>query len=368
MKQLLSFIHKEFLHIFRDTWTMMIIIALPIVMMILFGYAVTTEIKNTNFGVLDYSKDDLSKGIVNKLKSSEYFIYENDGYNNYQEAEESFKNGDVGIILVFEENFYENLTHTGKANIQILADGSDPNTARTLVTYASSIINIYLQEKNPSPTPYQITPEIKFLYNPQLKGSYNSVPGVIGMIIMLICAMMTAVSITREKERGTMEVLLVSPIKPIYIIIAKLTPYFVISVINVIIIFIISHFIMGVPIAGNMFWITILCILYIIVSLALGLLISTIAHTQVIALLISGMVMMLPAVYLSGMMFPIENMPWILQFISNIIPARWFVAAIRKIMIMGVEVRYIVNEMVILVTMIIVLVAISLKKFKQRLE
>lgn len=367
MKQLTSFIKKEFLHIIRDTWTIMILIALPIVMMILFGYAVTTEIKDTHFAVLDYSKDDYTTAIVNKLRSSEYFIF-TENLTTYKQAEDAFKTGEIGIVVVFEENFYENLLHTGTASVQILADGSDPNTAKTLVNYASNIISLYLQDRNPSPHTVQLLPEIKFLYNPQLKGAYNSVPGVIGMIIMLICAMMTAVSIVREKEKGTMEVLLASPMRPIFVIIAKLSPYFTISVLNVFNIFIISHFIMGVPIAGNLFWIIVLCFLYIVVSLGIGLLISSVTNTQVIALLISGMILMLPAVYMSGMIFPIENMPWILRALSHVIPARWFVFAIRKILIMGVDVKYIAKEMLILTGMIAILIIVSLKKFKIRLE
>jgi ABC-2 type transport system permease protein len=367
MKQLASFIKKEFLHILRDTWTMMILLALPIVMMVLFGYAVTTEIKNTNFAVLDYSKDHYTTAIVNKLRSSEYFIFTKN-LNTYRQAEDAFKAGKVGIVIVFEKNFYETYLRTGHASVQILADGSDPNTAKTLVNYAASIISLYLQGENPNPNAGQLQPEIKFLYNPQLKGAYNSVPGVIGMIIMLICAMMTAVSIVREKEKGTMEVLLVSPMRPIFVIIAKLTPYFVLSIINVFNIIIISHFIMGVPIAGSLFWTIVLCVLYIVASLAIGLLISSVTNTQVIALLISGMVLMLPVVYMSGMLFPIENMPMILRGLSHIIPARWFVSAVRKIMIMGVDVQYIVKELLVLIAMIVILIVVSLKKFKIRLE
>jgi ABC-2 type transport system permease protein len=346
---------------------MMILLALPIAMMVLFGYAVTTEIKNTNFAVLDYSKDNYTTEIVNKLRSSEYFIF-TENFTTYKQTEEAFKAGRVGLVIIFEEDFYENFLRTGTASVQILADGSDPNIAKTLVNYASSIISLYLQDKNPTPNAVQLTPDVKFLYNPQLKGVYNSVPGVIGLIIMLICAMMTAVSIVREKEKGTMEVLLVSPMRPIIVIIAKLMPYFVLSIINVFNIFIISHFIMDVPIAGNLFWIIVLCILYIIASLGIGLLVSSVAETQVIALLISGMVLMLPAVLMSGMLFPIENMPLVLKILSNIIPARWFVSAIRKIMIMGVDVQYIAKEMLILTGMIVVLIAASLKKFKIRLE
>lgn len=368
MKEFFTFTKKEFLHIFRDTWTMMIILVLPLVMMLLFGYAVTTEIGNTTIGVLDYSKDETTRMIIDRIQASEYFTLSN-YFDSYDEIEQSFKTSENSLVVVFGENFSENLLHLKKADIQIIADGSDPNAARTLVSYVSNIIGSTLKELNKSPSEnYEINPELKLLYNPLMKSSYNFVPGVMGFIIILVCAMMTSISIVREKEKGSMELLLASPTKPLIIIISKLIPYFIISLINIITIFLVSYFIMEVPINGSLFWIFTLCILYIIVSLSLGILISTISETQLMALVISAILLLMPSMLLSGMMFSIESMPIILQAIAQIMPAKWFIEAIRKLMIMGVDVRYVLPEFLALIIMELVIIGISLKKFKKRLE
>lgn len=368
IKQLLSFIKKEFLHIFRDTWTMMIILVLPVVMMLLFGYAVTTEIKNTNIGVLNLSKDEITNNIIERIDKSEYFTLSKT-YSSYNEVEHSFRSSEVGVVIVFDENFSENLSHLNKADIQIIADASDPNTARTLVSYLTNIVGQSLKDLNKTPqTNYQINPELKLLYNPLMKSSYNFVPGVMGFILILVCAMMTSVSIVREKERGTMELLLVSPTKPIIIILSKVAPYFIISIINLLTILLVAYFVMGVPINGSLFWLFVFSIIYILVSLSLGILISTIAKTQLTALLFSGLILLMPTMLLSGMLFNVESMPLILQIIAQLMPAKWFISGIRKLMIMGVDVKYVLKEMGVLVFMAFVFVIISMKKFKKRLE
>ena len=238
-----------------------------------------------------------------------------------------------------------------------------------LTNYATNIIASYQQQlMAQQEVPLRITPEIKLLYNPQMKSAYNFVPGVMGLILMLICAMMTSISIVREKETGTMEVLLVSPIRPIFIIIAKAVPYFTLSCINLITILLLSYFVLDVPVAGSLFWLGTISVLFIFVALALGLLISTIAQTQVAAMLISGMVMMMPVLLLSGMIFPIESMPALLQWISDIIPAKWYIMAVRKIMIEGLGISFALKEVGILILMATVIITISLKKFNQRLS
>lgn len=368
MKEFFTFTKKEFLHIFRDTWTMMIILVLPLVMMLLFGYAVTTEIRNTNIGVLDYSKDETTRLIINKVQKSEYFTLVN-YFNSYEEIDQSFRASENALVIVFGENFSENLFHLRKADLQIVADGSDPNAARTLVSYLSNIIGTTLNDLSPLPMDsYKINPELKLLYNPLMKSSYNFVPGVMGFIIILVCAMMSSISIVREKEKGTMELLLASPTKPIIIIVSKLIPYFVISFINVITILLVSYFVMGVPINGSLFWIFILSILYILVSLSLGILISTISDTQLMALIISAILLLMPSMLLSGMMFSIESMPLILQAIAQIMPAKWFISAVRKLMIMGVDIRYVLPEFLALIAMLVIIIGLSLKTFKTRLE
>ena len=365
-----SFALKEFYHIFRDRWTTIILLVMPILMIILFGFAITTEVKNAKIAILDPSQDAATHAIVNKLGTSEYFII--DRYlHSKDEVDEIFKEGDIGMVVVFSENFYENMMHTGNAQIELIADGSDPNSALTLTRYAAALIGSYQQELLATPElqiPFQINSEVKFLYNPTLKGAYNTVPGVMGMVLMLICAMMTAVSIAREKELGTMEILLVSPLKPITIILSKTVPYIVLSLINLGTLLLLSVFALKVPIAGSLWLIIFISLIFIFVSLALGLLISTVAKSQLVAMLISGVILMLPVILLSGIIFPTESMNLFFLWLSRIIPANWYIAAIKKVMIQGLGFASVIKELSILGGMAILLVTVSLKKFKVRLS
>lgn len=367
MKLFLSFVQKEFYHIFRDRLTLWILLGLPVLMLSLFGFAITTEVKNTRMAVYDPSRDAATLEIINKLRANEYFVFSR-FLNSPDEIETVFKTGEAGLVVVFSERFYENMLHTGDARVQLITDGTDPNTATTLNNYAANIIASYQQELTNNNVPYQIVPELKLLYNPQMKGAYNFVPGVMGMILMLICAMMTSIAIAREKEKGTMEVLLVSPMKPIVIILSKIVPYLTLSLVNLVTILLMSVFVLKVPIAGSLSVLVTLSLAFIFVCLALGLLISTMVKTQLVALLISGMVLMAPIILLSGMIFPVENMPWFLQILSNLIPARWYILANKKVMIKGLGFDSIRTELLILGSMAILLIAVSLRKFKNRLE
>jgi len=368
MKQLFSFIRKEFYHILRDKTTMMILLLMPIIQIILFGFALTTEVKDTQVAVLVPTNDEASSRIIDKLDASAYFdvvakIHSTD------EIQPVFRDAKAKLVVVFEDHFGEKLRHNGTAHIQLLADATDPNAATSFTFYASNIINSYQQElMGENKNPYQITPEVKMLFNPQMKSSFNFVPGVLGMIMLLICAMMTSIAIVREKEMGTMEILLVSPMKPIYIILSKITPYFVLSCVNFVTIMLLSVFVLGVPIAGSFISLVAVSLLYIFVSLSFGLLVSTITNSQQAAMLVSGMGLMIPVMLLSGMMFPIENMPLPLQWLSCIVPARWYIAAVKAIMIEGLGITSVLKEVGILCLMGTILVTISLKKFKVRLE
>lgn len=367
-KLFMAFVKKEFYHILRDRWTMAILLLMPVLMLLLFGYALNTEVKNSKIAVYDPSNDEVTRAIIEKLQVNDYFILKK-VLNTPDEVEKTFQEGEVGMVVVFGERFYENLLHTGEAQIQLIADASDPNTATTLTNYARVIIASYQQELlKTNKIPFQITPEVKLLYNPTMKGAYNFVPGVMGMILLLICAMMTSISIAREKETGTMEILLVSPIKPIYVILSKAVPYFFLSLINLTTILLIAVFVMGVPIAGSFIWLIILSILYIFLALALGLLISSAVTTQTAALLISGMALMLPVMLLSGMLFPLENMPVFLQVISEFVPAKWYIIAVKKLMIKGLGFTSILQELSILSTMAVVILVTALRNFKIRLE
>lgn len=360
MKQFLAFVQKEFYHIFRDKRTILILLGMPVVEIILFGFAITTEVNNIRVAILDPSNDPVTTKIIERFDENPYFIVTK-RLRTSSDIEKVFQKGETDLILAFSDNFDANVYRTKEASIQLIVDATDPNTASMLTNYAKNILASVADAS-------QNHIEIKLLYNPQMKSAYNFVPGVMGLILMLICAMMTSISIVREKETGTMEVLLVSPIRPIFIIVAKAVPYFVLSCVNLVTILLLSVYVLHVPIAGNLFWLSMLSVIFILVALALGLLISTIATTQVAAMLISGMAMMMPVMLLSGMIFPIESMPAPLQWISNIIPAKWYIIAVKKIMIEGLDISFAWKESAILLLMGIFIVAVSLKKFSKRLS
>ncbi len=368
MKQFRAFVRKEYYHIFRDKRTMLILLGMPIVQILLFGFAITTEVKNTQVAIFDPSKDVSTQLIKERFNASEYFTIAEE-LESPDQINDAFKYGKINLVIVFSENFADNLLHTGEAAVQLIADGTDPNQASMLTGYASGILGSYQQElMEQYKVPFQIVPEIKMLYNPQSKSAYNFVPGVMGLILMLICAMMTSIAIVREKETGTMEILLSSPMKPIYIILAKAVPYFTLSIANLVTILLLSVFVLDVPIAGSLVLLIVISLLFIFTALSLGLLISTLVNTQMAAMLASGMGLMMPIMLLSGMMFPIESMPSILQWVSTIVPARWYIEAMKKIMIQGVEVQFVLKEIVILAVMAGGLIMFSLSKFKTRLN
>jgi len=368
VKQLLTFIRKEFHHILRDTRSLLILVGLPIVQLLLFGFAITTEVRNANIVILDASKDEATQNIITKIESSDYFNIDRTISDN-KEIEEAFRSGKIKLAIIFQQNFQSELVHSGKAQVQILADATDPNQATTLTNYVSSIISDYQSELNQqNKLPYNISAITRMLYNPQLKGAYTSVPGVMGMILLLISAMMTSISIVKEKELGTMEVLLVSPMQPWLVIISKVIPYFIISLINVATILVLSTLILGLPIQGSLFLLSVSTIVYIFCALSLGILISTISQTQQAAMLISLLGLMLPVVMLSGYAFPIANMPWILQALSNFVPAKWYIIIVKNIMIKGIGFELIWKELLILISMTAFFIIISIKRFKIRLQ
>lgn len=368
MKQFLSFIQKEFYHIFRDKRTILILLGMPIIQIILFGFAITTEIKDVKVAIFDPSKDEVSQRIINKVDANEYMRITHVA-NNETEIEPLFEKGTIGVAVIFSNQFGERFRKTGDAAVQVITDGSDPNKASIISGYITNILaDAQMQMNGQVKNRIPITPEVKLLYNPGMKGAYNFVPGVMGLILMLICAMMTSISIVREKEMGTMEVLLVSPVKPLHIIIAKAVPYFVLSCINLGTILLLSVYVLGVPIAGSLTLLLFVSFLFIFVSLAIGLLISTVTQTQVAAMLVSGMGLMMPVMILSGMIYPIESMPLPLQMISHLIPAKWYILAVKKIMIEGLGFTFVLKEVGVMVLMLLVLLTISLKKFNNRLE
>ena len=370
MKQFKAFVKKEYYHIFRDKRTMLILLGMPIMQILLFGFAITTEVKNTQVAVFDPSKDAVTQFIKEKFQASEYFTIAEE-LTSPEQINDVFKYGIINLVIVFSENFADNLLHTGEAAVQLISDGTDPNQAAMLTGYAGRIMNngqLTIDNEQLSIVNCQLSIESKMLFNPQGKGAYNFVPGVMGLILMLICAMMTSIAIVREKETGTMEILLSSPMKPIYIILAKAVPYFTLSIVNLATILLLSVYVLDVPVAGSLSILILLSLIFIFTALALGLFISTLVNTQLAAMLASGMGLMMPVMLLSGMIFPVESMPAILQWISSIVPARWYIEAVKRIMIQGVEIQFIVKQLCILTVMAAGLIVLSLKRFKTRLS
>jgi ABC-2 type transport system permease protein len=366
MKRFRGFVIKEFYHIFRDYRTLLILFGMPAVQLILFGYVITNEIKDAKIAIYDQSKDQVTQKITQKILSSGYFLLERN-LTDYGQIDRSFKEGNIKMVIVFEADFAKRLQKTGKAKIQIIGDASDPNTANILVNYASGIITNYLISTNAEKLPMQIIPEVRMQYNPQLKGVYMFVPGIMAMLLMLISALMTSISITREKELGTMELLLVSPLRPIQIIIGKVLPYVFLAFTDACIILIIGKSIFGVPVVGNVFLLLSESFLFITVALSLGILISSITNSQQVAMTISLVALMLPTILLSGFIFPVENMPVILQWLCHAMPPKYFITIIKSIMLVGNGFENIWKETLILLGFTMFFILLSVRKFKIRL-
>lgn len=367
MKIFLAFVKKEFWHVLRDTRSLIILIGLPVVMMLLFGFALSSEVKNSNIAILDFSKDAATKKLTDRLDQSKYFSVKH-LLSDEKQIEGLFKKGEVRMVVIFPQNFESELMHSKKAQVRLIGDASDPNTSNIVINYASTIIRDYQNEVfGLQKMPYQISLETRMLYNPQLKSSYNFVPGVMTLILMLLGAMMTSVSIVKEKEMGTMEILLVSPMKPLLVIFSKAVPYLVLCFVDVVLILLMAVFVLDMPIAGSLVLLLAESILFILTTLSLGLLVSTIVDTQQVAMFISLVGFLMPALIFSGFMFPIENMPRPLQIMSNIVPTKWYYSIVRAIMVKGLGFEYVYKQTLILVVMTIVFLTASIRKFNVRL-
>ena len=368
MKRFIGFIKKEFYHIFRDRRSLFILFGMPIAQIMLFGFAITNEINNVNIAILDHSKDAATKEIIQKIEASKYFTIK-EAILNETDIETAFKKGQVKAVLIFEKDFSKNLGKENNATVQVIADATDPNTANTISNYVNAILQNYQQQINVAvKTPYQIIPKTRMVFNPELKSVFMFVPGVMTIILMLVSAMMTSISIAREKELGTMEILLVSPLKPFQVVVGKVVPYIFLSIINAIIIVLLGVFVFKMPVQGSYFLLAAESVLFIITSLSLGILISTISASQQTAMMISLMGLMLPTILLSGFIFPVSSMPLPLQIISNIVPAKWFIIILKGILLKGVGLQFIWKSTLILVGMTLFFIGLSVKKYKIRLE
>lgn len=369
MKKFLGFVTKEFLHIFRDYRTLIIMFGLPSVMIVLFGYVVRTDLKNADIAFLNSSSDELTLRLTDKICASEFFNPKKH-LNCYGDINKILKTGKVKAVIIFGENFSRNLELYGQADLMIIADGSEPNTARLITNYITAIVNDFCQQypgASVAGLPV-IIPEVRMFYNPELKSQFMFVPGVITLILILVCALMTSITLTREKEFGTIEALLVSPLKPIQIILGKVTPYFFLSLINVSVILILSFLVFDMPVKGSVFLLLLESMIYILLSLSIGILVSSVSRTMQQAIFISLIGMMLPTILLSGFIFPIENMPEVYNWISAVLPPRYFIVILKNIMIKGTGLNYVWKETLVLIGMTVLFLVLAIRSFKNRLE
>lgn len=349
MNTFLSFVRKETLHIVRDTRTMAIVLVMPVILLLLFGFAISTEVNNINVAAVVPEHGEVTCGMISRLEANPYISFK--GCVTPDDAGRMLQNGDVGAVVMF--------TSDTDPEIRLRIDASNTNTAQSAAGYLRGILAV---DKAGTPT------ATRTLYNPQLKSAYNFVPGIMGMLFILICAMMTSVSIVREKETGTMEVLLVSPIHPLSIVLSKLVPYFILSCIVLSTILLMAYTVLGLPwsyTAVHVIWVS---IIYILLSLSIGMLVSTLTSRQFVALLVSAMLFMIPVIMLSGMLFPIENMPRPLQWLSCIVPARWYIDAMRKLMIEQLPVASVTDDIVTMSLMALAIVTVAVKKFNEKLQ
>ncbi|GJM62702.1 ABC transporter permease [Persicobacter diffluens] len=367
MKQFFAFIRKEFFHAFRDRKTLLLLFGMPIMQIILFGFALTNEIKDAKIVICDYARANLSRRIIDRIQTSEIFSVKSFVPGEAM-IEEAFKAGDVKLALVFPSDFEQKVMKDGEIAFQVIADASDPNTATTLNSYVQSIVQGLLAENQVGYPAYQIIPEVRMLYNPTLEGTTNFVPGVMALVLMLVCVLMTSVSIVKEKELGTMEILLVSPVNPLMVIISKAVPYFLVSLVNLTIILLLAVFLLGMPINGSISLLYFESSILILTALSLGLLISNSTDSQQAAMLISLMGLLIPTMLFTGFMFPLENMPIPLQIVANFVPSKWYYIIVKSIMIKGLGFSAIWKETLILIGMCLLLLTISFRKFKIRLS
>lgn len=367
MQQLALFIRKEFIHVLRDRRTLLILFGMPVMQILIFGFALSNEVKNARLVVVDHGRDMATAALIARLEASRYFEVEQVALSP-QALEAAFRRGEVKVAVVLPARFYEQWQHGRDVAVQVIADASDPNTATTLTQYVSAIVYDHAAEQREAQAlPYGLRVETRMLYNPQLEGAPNYVPGVMALVLMLVCVMMTAVSIVREKETGTLEVLLVSPFRPVLVIVAKAVPYLILSLVNVGTILVLSTTVLHVPVQGNVLLLLAESILFITTCLSLGIFISVQTSSQQVAMLISLMGMLLPTILFSGFMFPIENMPVPLQVIANAVPAKWYYIIVKAIMIKGLGIAAVWKETLVLAGMTAGWLFISVKRFNIRL-
>ena len=366
MRTFLVFVLKEFLHISRDTRTMLILIVLPIAQLLLFGYALNTDVTNLKVAIVNQDKGTFSHKLEQAIVHNPYFLFQSH-YNDLAQIDPALRRGAIDLAVIIPPGLERNRQSGLGAKISVRVNAGNPNMGTIASGYIQSIVGGLLQESSRQAMPFGIRVEQRMLFNSALNSAYHFVPGVMGLVLIIICSIMTSVSIVREKETGSMEVLLASPLNSYTMMLAKMVPYLVISMVNLASFLIVSTFLLGVPIRGDLLPLCTLSLSYILLALAIGLFVSTVATDQAAAIMIAGIGMMLPTLVLSGMIFPLANMPTLLQWLAQIVPAKWYVDGVRRIMIQGSGWSVIWLHHTVLLGMATLLASLSIFKLKPRL-
>ena len=374
MSALKGLLQKEVFHILRDRRTLIVLIALPVVQVVLFGFAIRTDIDGVRLAVVDSAPDYATMALRDRFASAGVFRTVS-VVARTADLDPLFQNGQAQQAIVFKPGFAADLARGEPAQILIVTDATEPNTGSLLQAYAQAVIDGYQRELSASATSSSvrasrmvIAPDVRVRFNPTRASSNLFVPGLMAFVLTIVSSMMTAISITREKETGTMEAMLVSPLRPLEIIVGKVAPYLAIGFVSAIAIIVEARLVFRVPLRGSLLLLLFEAALFILVSLSLGILVSARTSSQRLAMMAALLGTMLPNVLLSGFIFPVESMPWLLRILSNIVPGRWFVAIARGIMLKGVGLAYVWRETLILAVMAGVLLAASVHSFKERLE
>lgn len=367
MNALRGLLRKEWRHIMRDRRTLAVIVLMPVVQVILFGFAIRTDVKDIRLVVVDPAPDYVTLELRHRLEATEAFRTVA-VLQTTERLDQLFQKSEAEEAVVFEPQFASRLERGLPARVQIIADATEPNTGSMRQNYAMAVIRQFQRDRGEPAPGVQVSARLRTRFDPTAESSHLFVPGLMAFVLTIISALMTAISLTREKETGTMEALLVSPLRPWQIIIGKVMPYLVVGFVSVILVIGEARLVFQVPLRGSVVLLLAEGLLYILVSLSLGMLISSKTNSQRVAMMGAMLGTMLPTLLLSGFIFPIESMPTVLQWVSNVIPARWFVTIARSIMLKGIGLAYLWQETLILCGMAAALLVLSTRSFHTRLE
>jgi len=368
MKRIKAIIIKEFFHILRDPKSLTIVFAMPVIMIFIYGYAISFDINRVNTAILDYSNSELSKQLVKKFFNNKYYFLNPLPLNSektraIEQAEEMLKSGSIKQYIIIPQDFSGGFKENSGSKIGVIIDGSDSNIANIVHQYNERIIFDFISERQDLKDILKINTKIYF--NPENKSSYFIVPGLVAVIMMMISAMLTSLSVSREKETGSIELLFISPLKSREIILGKTIPYIFVALIDGIIIMLFARFWFGVPLKGNMLILLLFALLYIISGLSLGITISTVAVSQKVAMLATLLVTLLPSILLSGFIFPLDSLSPILRAFSYIVPATYFLEIIRGLVLKGAALEHFIREGLILLGFSVLLINIASVKFNK---